>query len=375
MTDMLRVFFEPIEDDCIVYLPLAKKTQESEGTWELALMMVFSINFSGVNIVEARIHFPQTSIPSIKVPMNVWVSGASTLRPPVHTLGPFVLPKPAALDVRIEFDYRLSIIGSMQTLRVDKPLKRNINPLTGGTYNFPGKKPDLREGELWQHAGVAHSAGFGSSLFGTSLFAYDLNVTAYDRASRTWSDRLPGTDGSAPQHYRAWGKPVYAMAEGTVIGFRSDATTSNPTEGNHFWIQHGEEVALYAHLQGASMNPSLLEIGRTVQRGQLLGQVGNSGNAPAPHLHVQVLKGNQPWGGTANAYNLMPKPRPLPFRGIAALERDAMYRPNAYSPFVPVKDEGLPDVLCVIDPAPIIVVGSHIPSLETSGVAGGGGRR
>ena len=55
----------------------------------------------------------------------------------------------------------------------------------------------------------------------------------------------------------------------------------------------------YAHLQAYA--PDLAE-GQTVRRGQVLGYVGTTGNAPAntPHLHFAIARvetKNQWWGG------------------------------------------------------------------------------
>ena len=43
--------------------------------------------------------------------------------------------------------------------------------------------------------------------------------------------------------------------------------------------------AFYAHLQPGSIR---VKAGDKVQKGQVIGRVGNSGNGNAPHLHFQV---------------------------------------------------------------------------------------
>jgi murein DD-endopeptidase MepM/ murein hydrolase activator NlpD len=65
------------------------------------------------------------------------------------------------------------------------------------------------------------------------------------------------------------------------------------------WSADGRFVYYYAHLEAYA--PELAE-GQTVKRGQLLGYVGTTGNAPAhtPHLHFAIAraeKKNQWWGG------------------------------------------------------------------------------
>ena len=44
-------------------------------------------------------------------------------------------------------------------------------------------------------------------------------------------------------------------------------------------------TSLYGHLQQGSLR---VHVGDQVRRGQVLGQVGDSGNTGEPHLHLQV---------------------------------------------------------------------------------------
>ena len=60
--------------------------------------------------------------------------------------------------------------------------------------------------------------------------------------------------------------------------------------GNHFYIQHGTDIALYAHMQKGSLNPALMQVGNLVKAGDFLGLAGNSGSSSGPHLHVHIRK-------------------------------------------------------------------------------------
>jgi murein DD-endopeptidase MepM/ murein hydrolase activator NlpD len=56
--------------------------------------------------------------------------------------------------------------------------------------------------------------------------------------------------------------------------------------GNQVIIDHGNgQFSAYLHMQAGSL---AVEEGDTVERGQLLGLLGNSGHSSAPHLHFQL---------------------------------------------------------------------------------------
>lgn len=83
-----------------------------------------------------------------------------------------------------------------------------------------------------------------------------------------------GMDFSAPV-----GTPVYATADGTV-------TTSSwqGAYGNMIEINHGfNYTTRYAHLSKLIAKP-----GQSVKRGDLIGEIGNTGKSTGPHLHYEV---------------------------------------------------------------------------------------
>lgn len=87
-----------------------------------------------------------------------------------------------------------------------------------------------------------------------------------------------GMDFSAPI-----GTPVYATGNGRVI-----SAGWNSGYGNLIEIDHGYGyVTRYAHLSKINVKP-----GQSVGRGDLIGEVGNTGKSTGPHLHYEVrLKG------------------------------------------------------------------------------------
>lgn len=82
------------------------------------------------------------------------------------------------------------------------------------------------------------------------------------------------------------GTPVLAADDGVVRRI-----SSNNLGGRTIYIvdQHQRYVHYYAHLDRYA---SGLREGQRVRRGDLLGTVGTSGNAPAnaPHLHYQLMR-------------------------------------------------------------------------------------
>jgi murein DD-endopeptidase MepM/ murein hydrolase activator NlpD len=70
-----------------------------------------------------------------------------------------------------------------------------------------------------------------------------------------------------------------------------DADAGGLAAGNDVVVDlGGGKFAFYAHLQPHSLR---VRVGDRVQRGQVLGLVGNSGNSTAPHLHFQISDGPQ----------------------------------------------------------------------------------
>jgi len=56
--------------------------------------------------------------------------------------------------------------------------------------------------------------------------------------------------------------------------------------GNAVFIQHRErEVSVLAHLKRSSIR---VKVGDRVERGQVIGLCGNSGNSSEPHLHYHL---------------------------------------------------------------------------------------
>lgn len=89
-----------------------------------------------------------------------------------------------------------------------------------------------------------------------------------------------------------YGSNIFAIESGTVVaaGYRYD-------NGQYITIRHDNGYyAIYAHLCSGCMN---VKNGDRVQRGQIIGGMGQTGYATGVHLHLGIWTGMPYMGGTA----------------------------------------------------------------------------
>ena len=111
-----------------------------------------------------------------------------------------------------------------------------------------------------------------------------------------------------PKENRSWvvyGTPVIAVADGKVRAVRDEIAENVPQSGtfavpinletntgNRVILDiGGGEYVLYGHLRPGSIK---VQVGDRVIRGQVLGEIGNSGRSSGPHLHFQVMDAPSP---------------------------------------------------------------------------------
>ena len=81
------------------------------------------------------------------------------------------------------------------------------------------------------------------------------------------------------------GTKVYATGNGTIIR----ASMTRGGYGKRIIINHGYSYkTVYAHL-----NKIFVRQGQKIKRGDLIGEVGNTGRSSGPHLHYEVRKNNK----------------------------------------------------------------------------------
>ena len=95
----------------------------------------------------------------------------------------------------------------------------------------------------------------------------------------------------------AAGTPIKAAAAGKVV-----MREEQDGYGNYTCVAHATISTCYAH-----QSRFRTELGAMVERGEVIGEVGDTGTASAMHLHFEVRRGTEPWGAVANPMKFLPR--------------------------------------------------------------------
>ena len=150
---------------------------------------------------------------------------------------------------------------------------------TGQRIFIPGAKKLLKV-EIYIDDVVAEPGGKAKIAYKKLDFIWPVEGKISDVFEEAESRRHQGIDISSPI-----GIPIKASNAGMVI--YSNNTIKG--YGNLIVLRHSEElVTVYAHNQ-----VNLVEEGTWVEKGQIIGKVGQTGRSSGPHLHFEIRKSNK----------------------------------------------------------------------------------
>jgi len=200
---------------------------------------------------------------------------------------------PARLSHRITLNRSASGLPPVIVTGGNVTVRRDLNPVVIGS---PVKGPGwtaLETTSPWTHHFHAQ-------------ITMDGVTRVPQRYAQDWIYLDPVTgqaasgDASIAKNYFGYGKEIYAVADGTVVEvldglpdvgkiFAAPPATVPTMAGNYVIIDIGnKKFACYAHMVPGSIR---VKKGDVVREGQMIGQMGNSGNSDLPHLHFQVVTG------------------------------------------------------------------------------------
>jgi murein DD-endopeptidase MepM/ murein hydrolase activator NlpD len=134
----------------------------------------------------------------------------------------------------------------------------------------------------------------------------DSNATNFALFSYAFGSRGPQKDSPWRVHHgidmpNPIGQTVRAAGSGVVRWAANGVFQDSPSYGNVVLIQHdfgyrGQNLyTLYAHLSAALVVP-----GQTVNAGDAIGLVGDTGRVSGPHVHFEVRLGKNSYGSSHN---------------------------------------------------------------------------
>jgi hypothetical protein len=182
---------------------------------------------------------------------------------------------------------------------------------TGVTAAAPMVLASPLKGERWVAAASCCDSYHRRAVLPVNGARHLAQRYAIDWVQLTADDRLATGDPKRNESYPQFGTEALAVADATVAHVQDGLPEGTPgtfpaavdavtADGNSVVLDLGKgRYALYAHFQPGSIR---VKVGDRVERGQVLGLVGNSGNSDAPHLHFHVMDGPSPLASNGVPY-------------------------------------------------------------------------
>lgn len=188
------------------------------------------------------------------------------------------------------------------------PVNYLTTPLAISTQTVPVISPPVR-GDNWIALNGCCEPGFPhrSSLMSVNGKLNNSQRFAIDWKRTNDAGEFYSGDKTSNESYVDYGTDIHAVADATVVSILDGMAANAPgvlpasdpalaakltvenVDGNHVVLDLGDGVyAMYAHMISGSLE---VQPGDTVTEGQVLGKLGNTGNANASHLHFQLMDG------------------------------------------------------------------------------------
>ncbi|MCR2810904.1 MULTISPECIES: M23 family metallopeptidase [unclassified Microbacterium] len=188
------------------------------------------------------------------------------------------------------------------------PIDYLTTPVAFSSQAVPVIAPPVR-GENWIALNGCCEPGFPHR---SSLMSVNGKLNNSQRFAIDWKrtddkGQFYSGDKTSNESYVDYGTDILAVADGTVVSILDGMPANAPgvlpahdpelaakltvenVDGNHVVLDLGDGVyAMYAHMISGSLT---VKVGDTVVEGQVLGHLGNTGNANASHLHFQLMDG------------------------------------------------------------------------------------
>lgn len=222
-----------------------------------------------LNLIAARFQLAATTIywankSKLPDPSSIRV-GQQLLIPPMDGLIVTVGAKDTLASLAAKYKVQTQDI-------IDANNLPDTNVVLGQTLIIPGASG----GPMPQPKGGGGGGGSGSG-------GWRWPVDGYNYISQFFWSGHHAIDIAAAQ-----GTPVVAAVSGTVVKAGWNGYTGG---GNVIWVEDGPKLyTTYNHLSWWGVR-----VGQRISAGQMIGRVGETGEATGPHLHFEVWLG-YPWG-------------------------------------------------------------------------------
>ncbi len=241
-----------------------------------------------------------------------WTRALGAGQTPTMTLGPgqagilwldVVLDGSAPVPTDLSHTIVVDLAKPMPPLLPATMTEDDVAPVTVSTNKPVVISPPLT-GQRWLDANSCCSM----TAHRMAMNPLNGNLWAAERFAIDYLQLSPdGTvyqgDGSKPESYPYFGADIHAVSDGPVVavldGLPEQVAGKSPTGltleqygGNHVVQDIGAgNYAFYAHLKTGTVK---VEPGDQLTTGQVIANLGNTGNTSAPHLHFHVMSTPDP---------------------------------------------------------------------------------